>query len=628
MQKCYRFVYLWWLLRLIWSFVPINSGAQAEGHPRGMIIAAELREIRQKANGALYSNRLERYEKRAGEQVLTKEATIQHDKPYEAVHQVAALANLYALTGKHIYADKAAEWCAVFIADTVVFHNPLSKGLTRAALLKSLATAYDFCYDAWQPTFREKVSRTLFETARSMHAMMGPEANYALESNWMGVRYATALYALMVCDFKGKSFGRHTEADPLEWDIRERLRDHISANMNPNGWSGESLGYHYYSWSFIAPALMAFEHRVVGRGKALPMLAPYCLNAIPIHATLVAYIRGADSIRAVKPDFSDDNISVRPEFFMEAFRLYPTHMHSALRWIVDAIGEVDSEEAFLFRLAWYPHHLPAENPGNVGWLHALELSQGAVGFRNRFKDEHDVVAAFTTTARRIRAHQSGDNLSFRIMGLDNIWVVGGGRTGLRAGQPVVFPTDTVAKDAHYVGGAIGRFLRYGREPGGSGFAIGKGSCMGVQNHERLFRADFDTANGAVAAFVVHDRSDNGRLWRLTTPEWNKVKALSDGFLLTGPNGSPLRATVVRTKRVLLVKTETVAYNGTTRENAAGIPYKGKRFPNITAVDIPMDKDILVVLTLQQAGKAHPSVSLAPDGTLRIGRKEFAQAAWE
>ncbi|HMP91367.1 MAG TPA: hypothetical protein PKD90_00710 [Phnomibacter sp.] len=559
---------------------------------------------------------------------MAKAAIKKANDGYEAEQHLMRLSVLFAVTGKQVYAHKAAEWASVSLSDNIVLLNPLVKGLTRAALLRALATAYDLCYSEWQPTLQQQVSKTLFETARSVHTTMGLEANYALESNWMGVRYAVAMYALMVSDFKGMSAGTRNEANALEWDIRERLRDHIKANMNPNGWSRESLGYHYYSWSFIAPALMAYENSEVGRGKALAMISPSCLNAVATHATMVAYVKGQEPYRAVKPDFSDDNIEVRPEFFMQAFRLYPPEVHGALRWVVDAMGDRDSEESLFYRLAWYPDDIPVVNPAQLGWCQAVEEAQGAIAFRNRFKDGHDIIAAFTTTAKRIRAHQSGDNLSFRIIALDNIWVVGGGRTGLRAGQPTVFPTEQVSLADKYVSGATGSFLLYGFEKQGGGYAIGKGSCMGVTNHERMFRADYDTASGATAVFVVHDRSDNGKLWRLTTPEWNRVKALPDGFVLTGPNGATLRATVVKNKREVQVKTSTVAYNGTTTENASGIPYYGKRYPNITAVDVIMDQEIIVVLTLQPSGKMHPAVSLGSDGAIVVGNKRFQKTAWQ
>jgi hypothetical protein len=452
---------------------------------------------------------------------------------------------------------------------------------------------------------------------------MGFEANYALESNWMGVRYGSILYALLVTDDKGRRQGRFQEADMLEWDTRERLRDHISANMNPNGWSGESLGYHYYSWSFIGPALIAYEHKALGPRKAVDMLAPSCRNAVAAHASALAFIDGGNGYKAVKPDFSDDNIGVLPEFFLQALRLYPPSQVPYIRWLVEAMGKPQTAEALFYAVAWMPDTVASRNPAEAGWRNAVEEAQGMLTFRNTFRNEQDIVAAFTTTAKRIRAHQSGDNLTFRIMGFDNIWVVGGGRTGLKAGQPTLFPTDTVSLTESYKGGAIGQLLRYNFDGAGGGHAMGNGSCMGVESHQRFFRADFDPLTGAGAAFMVYDRSLNGRTWRLTTPEWNKVTMTRTGFVLTAPNNATMQVTVLRSGRPLQVRTSGVKYNGTTTNNASGIPFKGKHYGNITAVDVAIDKSALIVMTLQPPRRKAPVVKVGNEDNFMVGKKEYS-----
>lgn len=613
-------------LYLAATLLPILSIAQE--HPRGMLTVPELQALRQQAMGPHYLQQVRGWAADKAEMMTMPVQLPTVGQAYHAEQQITRLAIRYATTTDADYAAKAGAWVQVVMRDTLVWHNPLVKGLTRAALLKAVATAYDFCYPAWPATLRDSTSAALLETARSLHSLMGTEANFALESNWMGVRYAAVLYALCISDHSGKVSGKQSEKQLLIWDAGERLRDHIKANMNPHGWSGESLGYHYYSWSFIGPALMAYEHRGLGRGKALAVLAPYCQNVIATHATVIAYIRGMGPFKALKPDFSDDNINVRPEFFLQAFRLYPEALHGPLRWMVDAMGHRGDEEALFYHMAWYPWQLPAVNPATAGWLHTVEAAQGVVAFRNRFQDSTDIVAAFTTTAKRIRAHQSGDNLSFRLQGLDNIWVVGGGRTPLHAGQPTVFATDSISLKERYQGGATGQLYRFGFYTEGGGYALGAGSCMGVQEHRRFFEVSYDsTATGAVAVVHIQDTSTNGKTWRLTTPEWNTVTPLPDGFLITAPNGATLRATVLGQASPLQVTTSRVPYNGTTTENAAGIPYKGKQYPASIAIDVPMPAHLAVVLTLQPAGHRHPQVRRQAGGGLWVGQKKLAAPDW-
>lgn len=607
--------------------LPQAIHAQAPVHPRGMITVAEQTAMRQRATTGTLATAVAQWP-RSKSALLNAKATIgSAAAAYQAERQLQQLAMRYSITGDKAYAAKAAEWVEVALADTLVWQNPLVKGLTRAALLRSVATAYDLCYDAWPADLRSRTSQALFETARSLHTLMGTEANFALESNWMGVRYAAVLYALCISDFTGLQRGKQSEQQLMTWDAGERLRDHIKANMNPNGWSGESLGYHYYSWSFIAPALMAYEHRGLGNKKALSVLAPYCDNAIATHATVIAFLQGMGRARALKPDFSDDNVGVRPEFFLQAFRIYPDSLQAPLRWLTDAMGDEGNDEAIFYKLAWYPFTAAPVNPALAGWLHTVEPAQGAIAFRNRFQDSTDIIAAFTTTAKRIRAHQSGDNLSFRLMGLDNIWVVGGGRTGLKAGQPTVFASDSISLKDRYQGGATGQLLQHSFYPQGGGYALGSGSCMGVKDHQRFFEVLYDSAaTGAAAVLRLHDRSVNGKTWRLTTPEWNKVTTLPDGFLITAPNGATLKATVLQAAPVQ-VRTSAVPYNGTTTENASGIPYKGRQYPNSTAIDVAMQQEITVILTLQPAGKPHPTVK-ADGPAVRVQQHLFAPIVWK
>lgn len=239
-----------------------------------------------------------------------------------------------------------------------------------------------------------------------------------------------------------------------------------------------------------------------------------------------------------------------------------------------------------------------------------------------------MVAAFTTTAKRIRAHQSGDNLSFRLQGLDNIWVLGGGRTNLSAGQPTVYATDTISLQERYIGGATGSLITHGFYPEGGGYAMGKGSCMGVQDHQRFFEVSYDSATtGAAAVIHIQDTSSNGKTWRLTTPEWNTVTTLPDGFLITAPHGATLKATVLSQARPLQVKTSRVPYNGTTTENAAGIPYKGSQYPASMAIDVAMPGYVTIVLTVQPAGYPHPQVRRQAGGGLWVGQKKLAAPDW-
>lgn len=191
-------------------------------------------------------------------------------------------------------------------------------------------------------------------------------------------------------------------------------------------------------------------------------------------------------------------------------------------------------------------------------------------FRNRFKDENDIVALTYAAQVKGKGNKSFDSNTFRIIGLGTLWIIGAGRTNLAAGQSNLFPyfEETPAQSENR---AV-QLLKYKFNPAnGAGYSLMKGSCMNVENHQRLFVADYDTAQ---AAFVVKDKSDNGAIWRINTPEFNEVKIIESGFILTAPNGNTLKATILGAKKIRI---GTQRHGGDTERLNNGIVYHNKRY---------------------------------------------------
>jgi hypothetical protein len=101
-----------------------------------------------------------------------------------------------------------------------------------------------------------------------------------------------------------------------------------------------------------------------------------------------------------------------------------------------------------------------------------------------------------------------------------------------------------------------------------------------------------------------------------------------GFVLTAPNDATMQVTVLRSGRPLQVRTSGVKYNGSTTNNASGIPFKGKHYGNITAVDVAIDKSALMVMTLQAPRKKAPVVKALTDDIFLIGKKEYSSREME
>ena len=587
------------------------TGKHALGeHPRGLITASEVPDLRQRVQQEPFRAIFQKLQKQTEilQNAVSTAGTFQeYAAPNLAVHQ----SFLYLLSGEEEWAQKAYENLAAIFRESTIFNNPVSRGLTRANMLQKIALAYDFCYNAWSQEQRDEVNRQLYKLTYTVQANMGFDANYSLVSNWMGVRWGSSMLAALVWD--NPTPDEPSLASPLLWDASNRLRDHLEEIMLGNGWNAESLGYHGYNWSFIGPALIAFQnHQNNSAPAALELFAPQANNTMQAIATAAVSVETIQGQYGMKPDLSDDHLSLWGDLFSMNFRLYPPDQIPALKWMHDYLGE----ESF-YSILYYPNDVEAVNPEHLGWLSYSDPEQGVALFRNRFQDENDIVATFNTSATRVDGHWGPDVNTFRITGLGAPLVVGAGRTSLMAGQTNLFPGPVSPKEKG--NRSAGEFSSFEAYAEGNGYACGKGSSTGVVDHKRCFIVDYSSKSGAEAVFVIADSSKNGRIWRLNTPEFNTIETDKNGFTITTPEGASLRGHVLNVKRPLRIKTGQVKYGGETVNHNTGINYRGENYKYNNWVDIENEGTIAVVLTIQPKGRKHPKVSAgATDHEILIG----------
>ena len=532
-------------------------------------------------------------------------------------NRVADHAILYLATGDRTHAAAAETLAVAMVNDKAFWNNRGSKGLTRAAGARRVAIAYDLCYDAWSPETRTLVSGKLRDIADGMMKSMGAGANTQLANNWQAVRYGGAGLAYLACD-------EPDGADRAKGAYAQ-LKRHLVANLGTNGWNPEGIGYTQYPWQFTGPfGIAAFR---AGLGDLRKDVKAVSATFWTTYAGTVAIPRvGGVGLRA---DLSDDHPAWNGDGTAGlAFWYAPEDQQPAIRWMYDYLCGQSGDRSWdstnaggLYSLLLYPSALAAKNPADVpaAGLTYTDASHGVAIFRNRFKDENDIVALVNGHARQpVGCHGGPDTNTFRIMGLGSCWAVGSGRTGDPSGQTNLFAAEP-APPRRGQGSGLGKLDAVTFDRSGGGSAATSGSCVGVTNHHRVFGVDYTGRSGAPAVFVIADRSDNGRVWRWNTPEFNEIQQTDTGFTLTSPTGSTLTATILQPARPVF-STGTFERGG--GAGHAGFPYRGTKYINNKWIEFDCDKSVLLVVTLQEKDKPAPAVTGGAGG-IRIGAQTAA-----
>jgi hypothetical protein len=591
------------LIALLMMTLLATPAAAEPVHPRLLLDAADVAPLRKRALTEPFAS-------------MVKAITRQLEHPHENVmydNRVANLAILYLATGEKRHAAEAEKLAVAAVNDEAFWNNPRSKGLTRAGGARRVAIAYDLCYDAWSPETRTLVSAKLKTVADGMMRSMGAGANNYLPNNWQAVRYGGAGLAYLACD--------EPEVADKAKEAYRQLKRHLVSNLGSNGWNPEGIGYTQYPWQFTGPfGIAAFR---AGLGDLRTEIKP-------VAATLWTTFVGTVAIPRVngvglRADLSDDHPGFNGEGTAAlAFWYCPTDQLPAVRWMYDYLCGQHGDQSWdsnsaggLYSLLLYPVGTPARNPAEVpaAGLTYSDPSAGIAIFRNRYRDEDDIVALVNGHARQPGGcHGGPDTNTFRIIGLGSCWAVGSGRTGDASGQTNLFagPPGRPPREQR---SSLGKLDTVKFNPTGDGSAITSGSCVGVTNHRRTFGVDYSGKSGAAAVFVVADSSDNGKLFRWNTPEFNQIKQTPNGFTLVGPTGATLAVTILQPANPVF-RTGTFERGG--GEAHSGFPYRGKKYINNAWIEFDCEGEVTMVATLQAKGVAAPPVS-GTNEAMRIGK---------
>ena len=598
---------------LLWTLLPLLAAAQA--HPRLLFDSADIPELRTKIQREPFASMY---------QELLALKDMRDDDQYGPSYAAVRNAFLYVLSGDPVYADDAL----AYVDETLALSGWADdswKALGRAMLGKGVAFAYDFCYDAWSPADRDRVSLALKENGDSLMRAGGGgwPGDSATANNWHGVRYSGAILCYKASDEAGTGIS----------EAYDGLRTHLVAKYGTGpearGWDVEGIGYVRYPWgSFIGAAGIVLQ-----RLEGIDMIADapgagYALWAMwPGVLPLPSYHNAFDEpILGLHPDFSDDN----PNFIGEgshglSFYYAPDGYEPGLRWMYDRIGGSLGDQTWdhyrhgtIYSILYYPDDVPTENPEDVWGLYYEDERHGMVLFRDRYQDANDLVTQFN--AKQLRpsnTHAGADLNGFRIFGLGTAWATGSGRTGRMGGQTTVFKGEPGSASGD---DSTGQLLTYFYQGDGSGYADIAGSSTGVNGHVRRLVTDYSGASGARGVWVISDRTEDGTLWRLNTPGMNTISTRVNGFTLTAPNGNRMEATILHPAGKL----------PTTRTFPRGSDflfdtslYEDNHYVQFDTGD----GDFLVVLTVTESGGTAPPVSALGgnglDQHFTVGSETFA-----
>jgi hypothetical protein len=530
----------WTLVIGHWSFAAAPAAAQ---HPRLFIDASELPAVRARAATP------------QGRRLVESIRWMRDEGDPFGLDSRKAFGNnaaLYLATGDRAFADLARDEFLFYLSQTDVWANPSFKALSRASIARGAAVSYDLCHAAWagqkvpaSVRFRGKdhalpaelvgqdlnavASRALLDSALALVKGGGkdwPGGNKP-GNNWNAVRYGGALLALLACDEPAEQTKSAYETSLRH--LRAYVQTAYSTHPDAGGWNPEGYGYTLYPAQFTYPAALALARlRDVRLADEVPTLRKNFASLF--HGLLATPTRHPGPLLGQHPDFTDDNADWLGEGVANlAFAFAPPEQHAALRWMYRrTFGDLGdarydtSSSGGLWGLLFLDFSAPEQNPAEVaafGGRNFADHHHGFYSFRKNYGEPagEDVLAQFMAkTVLTVGGHAAPDGLGFRLWGLGVPWTVGSGRTTDPAGQCLVFagePDD--AEHSSQIHRVLDTYLR----PAGGGYVVAKAqpfSDVGVRDHVRRFIADYRPETGAEAAWLVHDTSANGRIWRLNT----------------------------------------------------------------------------------------------------------------
>lgn len=615
-------------------FVLINlivwtTAALSQNHPRLLFGSEEIPALQDKMNREPFTSMLQWIQSDADS---ATDWVSDYDKDQVAVNA----AFMYMLTGDTAYSNKAKANITDVINGNQWAREDV-KGLRLYMHGKAVAQIYDLCYTAWDSTFNAWVSSELKRHADVIYTHGGTEQNQNDASNWQGIRFSSAGFCYLACD---EEINARTYAGLIQ-GCYDKVVLYCKENMGNDplsrGWNIEGIGYTTYPFGqFIGAYGIAMARYDSMRSLKNEMESvrwtPWTIYASGCR------IENMDGY-GLHPDFGDDNGNLRGEgTFGLAFHYCHAELIPGLKYwydrLVGALGDGSFDHVrhgAIYGYLYYPDEVIEQDPMTISkWMDGfIDVGgNGYLTYRNQYKDSTDLVAQMYMKLRGNKGHSGPDALTFRILGFDTPWAVGGGRYGPKinghhayySSMNTLYPVDPESADLK-TNGNSGTIVGtpYLKEDG-SGHVISEIEInnVNVHDHKRWFIADYSENTGAEAVYIIGDKSATGTYWQLCTLESQSVtlNETEKTFLIQGSNGSSMKGWILYQKGNHYLTTGK-------RIRGSGYGYKGVNYDENNYVHFGSDDaDYLVALTIVPQGATHPKPVLngrwPGDVTVHVG----------
>ena len=473
---------------------------------------------------------------------------------YERAYMARGAALVHVITGDKKYSELAFQ----VLKDVHDDPDPDKRlpdqvktyGLAKATVGEGFALAYDWCYHSWSQQQRDYVKdvlkRSLDVWPKYGHSQLQVERG----SNWAAVCRGAELVMMLA------SYEDENRADRKKYLIRQ-LQRHMEITYGPGGLSQEGIGYTGYGGIYLLEACYALAD--TGDDTLVKQLDRHEFWKLQMF-TASSIIKDEHARRYIQQGVSGPTIgdegwvsltlrSVKDDDLAHFGWFYDRHMGTL------APGEPAQKydprrAAWLWAILCYPTEgiTTADPTEAIGHSHFDEKT-GGFFFRNRWKDEDDIICAIYSDLANHRAWDKREATGIRLLALGSAFFGGPGKTS-GAGLHTRLLVDGKA-DAGKNSGKNGQNVIAEPNENGGYVIIGGGSTyksLGVDDLKRHMMVDFSLGED-YAVISTLDRVKSGKSHTYT---WNanigddktnggiKVTNSTEGerqtFLLNGKNG--------------------------------------------------------------------------------------------